>query len=265
MRENRVRTILQAGGAVVNGWLHIASSFSAELMAHQGWDSLTIDVQHGPVDYQTAIGMFQAIGTTDTIPMARVPWNDPAIIMKLLDGGAYGIVCPMINSRPECEAFVGACRYAPAGYRSHGPTRAILYAGSDYVQHANQTVLTFAMIETRQAVENIDAILSVPGLDGIYVGPADLAMSYGHPPRADHTDPRMVELIDYILAAAKRHGIYPGIHVGSTDYALQMIEKGYQFITILSDSRLLAAAASAAVKTVKQGVKTGVTSSGGPY
>ena len=142
MRENKVRTILKEGGTVVNGWLGIPSSMAAENMAQANWDSLTVDLQHGLVDYQTAISMFQAITTTPTIPLARVPWLEPGIIMKLLDAGAYGIVCPMINSREECEKFVGACRYAPEGYRSFGPVRAAWYAGADYWQHANETVLT---------------------------------------------------------------------------------------------------------------------------
>src|SRR2546430_741853 len=131
MRENRVRSIWQAGGHVVNGWLAIPSSVSAEAMAHAGWDSLTIDLQHRLVGYTSAVPMLQAISTTNVTPLARVPWNEPGIIGKLLDAGCMGIVCPMINSRQECEAFVGACRYPPMGYRSHGPTRATIYAGSD--------------------------------------------------------------------------------------------------------------------------------------
>ena len=131
MRENRVRTIWQSGEAAVNGWLHIPSSWSAEIMSHQGWDSLTVDMQHGLMDYQTALTMLQAVSTTPVTPLARVPWNEPGIIGRMLDAGAYGIICPMINTRADAEAFVGACRYAPQGYRSLGPTRANLYAGSE--------------------------------------------------------------------------------------------------------------------------------------
>ena len=104
MRENTVKTIWAKGGLVVNGWLSIPSSFSAEVMAHQGFDSLVVDMQHGVIDYQTAVTMLQAISTTNVMPFARVPWNDPAHIMKILDAGAYGIICPMINSRKEAEA-----------------------------------------------------------------------------------------------------------------------------------------------------------------
>ncbi|MFN8498182.1 MAG: aldolase/citrate lyase family protein [Anaerolineae bacterium] len=260
MRENRVRTIWQQGGAVITGWLHISSSFAAEIMSQAGWDALTIDLQHGPVDYQAAVPMLQTISASNVTPLARVPWNDPAIIMKMLDAGCYGIICPMVNSRAEAEAFVGACRYQPQGYRSHGPTRARLYAGADYVEHANNTVIAMPMIETAQAVENIDEILSVEGVDALYIGPADLSMSYGYPPRTDLTDPFLVDKIDRILAAAKRHNVVAGIHCGSPAYARQMIEKGFQFIAILSDGGLLANAARAAVEATKGTGKNG----GGP-
>ena len=177
VRENTIRTIWKQGGAVINGWLGIPSSVAAENMAQAGWDGLTVDMQHGLVDYQTAVTMLQAISTTGTAPMARVAWLEPGIIMKLLDAGAWGIVCPMINTREECETFVGACRYPPRGYRSFGPVRATWYCGPDYYKNINDNVITMAMIETKQAVDNLDDILSVPGLDSIYIGPNDLAIS----------------------------------------------------------------------------------------
>ncbi|MBL8674314.1 MAG: 2,4-dihydroxyhept-2-ene-1,7-dioic acid aldolase, partial [Rhodospirillales bacterium] len=120
MRENTVKRIWASGGAVVNGWLGIPSSVAAENMAQAGWDSLTVDLQHGLVDYQAGVGMMQAVCTTATMPLCRVPWNEAGIIMKMLDAGAMGVICPMINSRAECEAVVGACRYAPVGFRSVG-------------------------------------------------------------------------------------------------------------------------------------------------
>lgn len=253
MRENTVKKIWKSGGAVINGWLGIPSSEAAENMAQAQWDSLTVDLQHGLVDYQAAVGMLQAISTTNTIPLARVPWLEPGIIMKLLDAGAYGIVCPMINSRAECEAFVGACRYAPAGYRSFGPVRANWYAGADYFKHANDTVLTIAMIETKQAVERIDDILSVPGLDGLYVGPNDLAITLGCQPSGTPTDKIVLDAIKVIADAGKRHGIYAGIHCGSTKMAHEMIAIGYQFVTLLADNALLAAAAKATVNEMRTG------------
>ncbi len=267
MRENNVKTIWQRGGAVVNGWLGIPRSAAAENMAQAGWDSLTVDLQHGLVDYQVAVSMLQAISTTSITPLARVPWNEPGIIGKLLDAGAFGIICPMVNSRAEAEQLVASCRYAPVGSRSFGPVRAGWVHGPDYFKNANATVLAIAMIETKQAVANLDAILSTPGLDGIYVGPADLAISMGFSPQGDPTEPAVVKAIETIVAGAKRHKVYPGIHCGSTDGAKTMIGRGFQFTTILSDNALLNNAAKAAVTAMRDGKApaTVVASGKGPY
>ena len=160
MRENLLRTLWKSGGAAVNGWLSIPNSFSAETMAHQGWDTLTIDMQHGMIDYSAMIPMLQAISTTSTVPVVRVPWLEPGILMKTLDAGAYGVICPMVNTREDAQKLVAYTHYAPRGTRSFGPVRATLYAGPDYAQHANDTIVTFAMIETAQALDNLDNILS---------------------------------------------------------------------------------------------------------
>ena len=258
MRENTLKTIWARGEAVVNGWLSIPSSFSAEVMAHQGFDSLTVDMQHGVVDYQVAVTMLQAISTTKAIPLARVPWNDPARLMKILDAGVYGVICPMINTREEAEALVRACKYPPRGYRSWGPVRASIYAGADYGDHANEDIVVMPMIETAQAVSNIDDILSVPGVDAVYVGPSDLSLTMGCKPRLDQTDPPVVEAQLKIVAACKRHGVAAGIHNATAAYALKMIEAGYQFVTLASDSRHMAAKAAEEVAAVrKTGIKAG--------
>jgi 4-hydroxy-2-oxoheptanedioate aldolase len=182
LRENKLRTLWKNGGVAVNGWLGIPSSASAESMARCGWDSVVVDMQHGLVDYTDAVPMLQAISQTDATPMVRVPWNMPDIIMKSLDAGAYGVVCPMINTPAECEEFIQNCRYAPRGRRSFGPIRAVMYGGADYWKYANETILTIAMIETQQALDNLDAILKTDGLDSIYVGPSDLGLSLGFQP-----------------------------------------------------------------------------------
>ncbi len=265
MRANRLREIWRRGGAAVNGWLAIPSGVSAEAMAHQGWDSLTIDMQHGLVDYTNALPMLQGISTTETVPLVRVPWLEPGIIMKALDAGAYGIICPMVNNREDAERFVGACRYAPAGYRSFGPTRALIYAGADYPKHANETVLTMAMIETAEALQNLEAIVSTPGLDAVYIGPADLALSLGHTPKFDHTEPELLEPIERIMTVAKAHGVVPGIHCGSAAYARRMIDLGFQLVTLLSDQRLMVAAAKAMVEETRGGGAAPKPERGGAY
>lgn len=264
MRPNRLRQIWAEGGAAVNGWLQLPHGFAAEIMAAQGWDSLTVDMQHGPVAYDVGLTMLQALSYSDVTPLARVPWNEPGIIMKMLDAGCYGIICPMVNTPEEAQRFVGACRYPPKGYRSFGPTRVSLYAGADYAQHANDTVIALAMIETAQAVENLDAILDTPGLDGVYVGPADLSQSMGYQERTDLKHPDLVAVLDKIEAGCKQRGLIAGIHAGSVDYTKHIISKGYQFVTILSDGRLMANAAKQAVDAVKGSVE-GAAKSSGPY
>ena len=199
MRENKLRSIWQGGGAAVNGWLAIANSFSAETMAQQGWDSLTVDLQHGMVDYQSMIPMLQAISTTETVPIVRVPWLEPGILMKVLDAGAYAVICPMVNTREDAQRLVAYTHYAPQGTRSFGPIRATLYGGADYFQHANRTIVTFAMIETAQALDNLDAILSVEGLDAVYIGPSDLSISLGCKPSFDELEPKAEQAVAHIL------------------------------------------------------------------
>ena len=253
MRKNALRKIVAEGGTIVNGWLAIPNSYSAEVMAHQGWDSVTIDLQHGPVDFQTAVTMLQAISTTSAVPMARVPWNDAAIMMKLLDAGAYGLICPMINTKEEAEQFVNFCRYPPLGTRSMGPNRAVQYGGADYWQGANEEVILLAMIETRKGVENLDAILSVKGIDGVYVGPSDLSMSLGKPPTLDPSDPEVVSSIELIAKKVRAKGLIAGVHADGAKTALRRFEQGYQLATILNDARLMATAAAQAVKEVKGG------------
>ena len=221
MRENRIKTMWRSRETVINGWLHIPNSFSAEVMAHAGWDSLTIDMQHGPPEYHAALPMLQAISTTDTVPLARVPWNEPGLIMRMLDAGCYGVICPMINTREQAEAFVVACRYPPEGYRSFGPYRARMYAGADYPQHANEEIVTMAMIETSEALDNLESIVTVPGLDAVFVGPADLGQSLTGDARLDSDEPELVSAIDRILEAAKKHNVETGIFTGSPGVRLR--------------------------------------------
>ena len=246
-----MRTIWSEGGTVVNGWLHVPSSFSAEVMAHAGYDSLTIDMQHGPVDYGSLVPMLQAISTTDTVPVVRVPWHDPGLIMQVLDAGCYAVICPMVNTGEQAETFVEACRYPPAGYRSYGPYRAVLYGGEDYTRYADDTVVTMAMIETREALDNLDEILDVTGLDAVFVGPSDLGQSLGYGPGVDREEPEVVEAMEGVLAAAGERGLAAGIFTGSTGYASRMVDKGFRFVNVSTDARLMAGAAAEVVAELK--------------
>ena len=256
MRANRLREIWATGGAAVNGWLAIPNAFSTETMAHQGWDSLTIDLQHGVTDYQAMLGMLQAISTTATVPVVRVPWLEPGILMKALDAGAYGVICPMVNTREDAQNLVAWTHYAPRGTRSFGPIRALLYGGADYPQHANDTIVTFAMIETAKALDNLDAIMSVEGLDAVYIGPSDLSLALGCRPVFDDVDPPVQQAMDHILERAKAHGLVAGVHNGDPAVALSRIAKGFQFVTVGSDARLMAAGAKQAVERMRAGKAT---------
>ena len=252
MRKNKLKEILKQGKSIVNGWLQIPSSFSAEVMSHQGWDSLTIDMQHGAIDYPNALQMLQAISTTDVVPMARVNWNEPGQIMKILDAGAYGIICPMVSNREQAEKYVQACLYPPKGYLSFGPIRGLIYGGSDYADHANDEILKFAMIETSEALEKLDEIMSTPGLDGIYIGPADLSLAIGQKPAFDNQEGTPAfEQINNILNHAKKNNLIAGIHNGTPEYAEKMINLGFQLVTIGSDQRYMSAGAKSAVSKLK--------------
>src|ERR1700712_3866714 len=177
MRPNGLNQAWADKGYALNAWLSIGSSYGAEIIASLPYDSVTVDLQHGMFDFETALGMLQAISATKSVPMVRVPHNSGWMIQKLLDMGAYGVICPMIDNRADCEAFVRAMRYPPFGDRSFGPSRGLLYGGADYVDHADKTILAWAMVETEAAIENVEEILAVEGLDGIYIGPSDLSMT----------------------------------------------------------------------------------------
>lgn len=249
MRENRLKKIWQDDGTVINGWLHIPSTWSAEVMAHAGWDSLTVDLQHGMQGIEMAIQMLQAISTTDTVPIVRVNWNEPGIIMRMLDAGAYGIICPMVDNRDQCEAFVGACRFPPQGYRSLGPTRAVVYSGADYAQHANDEMLTIAMIETTKGLASVEEIASVPGLDAILIGPGDLRLTLTSEGRGDDFD----DAVQSILETCQKHNIIPGIFTLSADEARKRIQQGFRFVPVKTDTRLLNEFAKQIIREVREG------------
>ena len=253
MRKNKLKEIFKSGKSAVNGWLQIPNSFTAELMANQNWDSLTLDMQHGVIDYSNAVGMLQAISTTNVVPMARVNWNEPGQIMKILDAGAYGIICPMVSNRKEAENFVKACMYPPNGYRSYGPIRGLVYGGPDYADEANNEILKFAMIETKESLENLDEIMKTPSLDGIYIGPADLSLAIGQKPSFDKPEGDPVyEVIMKILEHAKKNKIIAGIQNGQPEYAEKMVKKGFQLVTIGSDQRYMTAASKTALSKLKK-------------
>ena len=249
--KNKLFDIWKQDKASINAWLSIPNSFTAEAFGKMGWDSVTIDMQHGQNDYSSSIAMIQGLTNSDTVPITRVPWNEPGIIMKMLDLGIQGIIAPMINTKEDCEKFVSYCYYPPIGQRSFGPMRAQVVYGSDYYKHANDNIVSLAMIETKQAVENLDAILSVPNLTGIYIGPADMSSSYGLPPKFDVREDPVFSNIKMIAKKAKEKGKIAGIHNGSVKYMKEMMDYGFQFTTLLSDFRMMTSHAESLLKELK--------------
>jgi 4-hydroxy-2-oxoheptanedioate aldolase len=222
-------------------------------MAHQGWDSLTVDLQHGVVDYQAMVRMLQAISTTPTVPVVRVPWLEPGILMKTLDAGAYGVICPMVNTRADAQRLVACTHYAPRGTRSFGPVRALLYAGADYPRHADDTIVTFAMIETAEALDNLDAILSVEGLDAIYIGPSDLSLALGCNPTFDELDPKAAQAVDHILERARRTAWSPASTTAVPRRPSRASPRASSSSRSASDARLMAAGARQVMSQMRAG------------
>ena len=235
MRPNRIKQLWRDGQCVTMGWLSISHGLTAEVMARQGFDTLCVDMQHGTNDINNVLPMLQAISQTDTVPVVRVPWNDPWMIMKALDLGAYGVIVPLISTAEEAARAVAACRFPPVGIRSNGPVRAIHYGGPDYVANANDEIVVMAMIETKEGIANLDAICATPGLDAVYIGPADLSFALDMPPRADNPDPRHMETCDRIRDAAHRHGIKAAMHCASAEFAAGAVKRGFDLVMLTSD------------------------------
>lgn len=222
------------GGETLGAWMAIPSVISAEATARAGFDYVCIDTQHGPIEYSDAVPMIQAILLGGSVPIVRVPWNEPGIIGKMLDAGAHGVIVPMVNTIAEAEAAVRACRYAPDGARSWGPTTASMRTDTHYQQWSAQNVAVIPMIETTQAIENLDDILAVPGIDAVYVGPADLSLTLGLPPQNNDDSPVFVEALDTIVAACRRASVVPGIHSSGALTGTRRAA-GFRMITVTTD------------------------------
>ncbi|MGZ8584501.1 MAG: HpcH/HpaI aldolase family protein [Actinomycetota bacterium] len=254
MPTERLRDAWARDEPVLNAWLLLERSASAAVVASAGFDAVTLDLQHGAASPEDAPDVVAAVERAGAVPLVRPRRNDPAEIMRLLDVGARGIVCPMVGSREESEALVAASRYPPAGLRSYGPVRGALGSGPEHVRRSNDATVVLAMIETAEGFSNLDAIASTPGLDGIHVGPADLSLGLGLATFADLTDPGMLEALDAVVAAARRYRIVAGVHAPSPAASVAMVERGFRFVTPAIDADLLGAAAAAAVGDVRSGL-----------
>lgn len=228
------------------------SAVVAQALAHQGWDAVTIDAQHGACGYDQATTLIAACGSSATPIFVRVGGNDAAAITRMLDAGALGIICPAIEGAEEARRFVGACRYAPAGTRSFGPLGALARFGEDYARQANGAIVTQAMIETRAGVDRLDEILDVEGLDAVFVGPADLSLSYGWGHRFSLDRPEAAAIVAAIARKARARGLVPAIHVVDPVAVPAMIDLGYQHIVIANDMRLLTRASAEVLEKLRR-------------
>lgn len=253
MRPNHVLRAWRDNKQTIGGWLSIDSPFAAESMAHVGFDWLCLDMQHGLLDYNDVKRMLPAISTTDTIPLVRVPWNEPYEIMKVLDAGAYGVIIPLVNNAEEAAKAVSACRYPPDGMRSFGPARATMYSGHGYVQEANSEIACIVMIETAEALENLDGIMGTPGVDAVYIGPADLAYALGMVPTGDNNDPKHVQTVTRIYECCRKHNIAAGIHTASVEYTNRYLKQGFHMVTLGGDRGFMMRSAGQELRTARQG------------
>lgn len=254
MQVNRVKQQLKAGQPSIGTWLTYPSPFVAESLATAGFDWLNVDMEHNPIDWETAALLFMAVRSQGGVPLVRIPWNHAENIKRALDCGAWGIVVPMVNSRAEAEAAVAAAKYPLRGIRSVGGSRHALSFGTnaaDYWQHADDEILVVVQAEHIDAVNHADEILSVPGIDCVFIGPNDLAASMGYGPGYEREDPEVVAAVAKVLAAARRHGVAPGIHCSSGGAVRRRIAEGFQFCALASDARLLTSAARAELQQAR--------------
>ncbi len=246
-----LRQAWSAGESTLGLWMTSNSPVVAEAVADSGFDYVNIDMQHGFADYAAVVEMLRALetGARASALTCRVPWNEPGIIGRVLDAGAMGVIIPMVNNVEQAERAVAACRYAPDGARSYGPIRAARVNGPDYHASANERVACIPMIETVEALGNLDAILDVPGIDAVYVGPADLSLTLGLAPRGDHDDASFNDALVEIVASCDRRGIVAGIHA-NPDIASKRLEQGFRMVTVTSDLQALEAGAATALRSV---------------
>ena len=245
---------LLSGEPVLSGWSSIGSAYSAEILATAGFDTVVVDMQHSLATEGDALHCLQAIKAGGSIGMARSRWNDPASIMRLLDLGAMGIICPMTNTKADVETFVSACKYSPKGSRSFGPIRAGVACGGSYYKQANDCIVTMAMIETKQALENLKEILSVDGLDGLFIGPNDLGVDLGEGPLMDTDNVVLDGAVEHIVATAKKAGKFVGVFCGTPEGARKRIKQGCNFVTLGNDGMYLKTMAQKMFDTMQENI-----------
>ncbi len=248
MIHDPIRQALDAGKTLSNVWIMLGSSLVLEIAAHAGWDTVTIDLQHGHGGFNEMVAMITAADAANTPALVRIPHNEPGYIHRALDAGAQGVIAPMINTKEDALAFASACKYPPVGARSWGPVRAALITEGDYTFQANDWTFCCAQIETQRALDNIDDIMSVDGIDCVLVGPNDLCLSLTKGEKLDISAPVVLDALDLILAKAREHNVYAWCFANDAEYARMVAKKGYQIISAGADAGFIAVGAESALK-----------------
>lgn len=245
MSQNLLRQRFAEGGSAIGGWCTTPSAFNAEVLALTGFDYVCVDCQHGLIGYDALVPLLGAISRTPATPVVRVPFNHTPWMGQAFDAGAEAVIVPMVNSREDAERAAAACRYAPQGIRSFGPVRAGMYLNQATPAEVNEQVMCFVMIETVQAVENAEEICSTPGVDGVYLGPADLAISMGFAFGREELPAAHAEAMEHVRAACESAGIIAGTHTGGGADAFKAIESGFRMATVSTDAAIFKSAAAA--------------------
>jgi 4-hydroxy-2-oxoheptanedioate aldolase len=246
---------LRAGATVFSGWCGLPYPIVAETLGRDGFAAVTLDGQHGLWDVNAMLTTIAAVRQAGAAPIVRVPVGDFALVSRALDFGAEGIIAPMINSAADARAFAAAAKYPPIGERSWGPHRATMLAGiadqSTYLREANDHVITLAMIETRTALDNLDAITDTPGIDGLFLGPSDLSIALSNGKNIDPLSKDVDRELDRVLAVAQKAGKIPGAYCHSAERATALARRGVRFLAVMSDLAMLRAGAAAALKVLQ--------------
>lgn len=252
--KNKIKDMLKQEKITLGTWITTASADIAEILADGGFDWLVFDMEHAPLDIETVQTLLQATRKSDIVPIIRVAWNDQVLIKRALDIGSYGILVPLVNSKEDAVRAVQAAKYPPEGFRGVGPRRASNYYRhfQDYLARANDEIMIIVQIEHFKAVDNIDSILSVEGLDAVYIGPADLTASMGMFGQYEH--PKVVEAIKKVLLSCKKAGIPAGTHAFDAQSAINLTSKGFRLITVGTDVGFLIQGCSETLKEVKSSI-----------
>lgn len=251
MRPNPLPTMVEDGTTIINAWISSDSAYAAEVLGRAGFDCVTIDAQHGMFGRETVVRLLQAVSTGPAVPFARSSSVDASEIGWLLDAGAYGIIAPAVDTPALADALVAACRYPPAGCRSYGPARGLLYGGPDYLRAASATIMPWAMIESAAAVENLVDICSTPGLFGIYLGPNDLALGLGIEPNPVIAG-EVADIAHRMIATARASGIVTGLFCADGDEAARWADAGFDLVTPGNDMSFLRSAAAQRLHAVRR-------------